>query len=377
MRAVPVLRHSEWDGLLVGLSIAQGAALVAAPSVPLIALGLWWNANTVAHHFIHAPFFRSSTANSAYSAYLSLVLGIPQRLWRARHLAHHADEAAARRATIVAHRWRWTRAMSAETGLVVALWLVLAVISPRAFLGTYLPGWAIGLTLCLLQGHFEHARGTTSHYGRLYNLAFFNDGYHVEHHRRPRTHWTRLPAIGRLDRADSRWPAVLRWAEYVTPRHHLLDILEAVVLRSARLQAFVLRVHARALRTALGTTSGIRRITIVGGGLFPRSAMILRALFPDAAITVVDADRAHLERARGMLAPDIRLEHATYPAFTGAEPDVIVIPLAFIGDRRGIYDAPPARIVLVHDWLWHPRGQTVRISRLLLKRVNVVRRQAA
>jgi hypothetical protein len=56
-----------------------------------------------------------------------------------------------------------------------------------------MPGYLAGLGLCLLQGHFEHAGGTTSHYGWLYNRLFFNDGYHVEHHRRPGIHWTQLP----------------------------------------------------------------------------------------------------------------------------------------------------------------------------------------
>ena len=48
-----VLRHSKWDALLVALSFAHGGALFAVPSIPVIALGLWWNSNTVAHNFIH------------------------------------------------------------------------------------------------------------------------------------------------------------------------------------------------------------------------------------------------------------------------------------------------------------------------------------
>jgi fatty acid desaturase len=39
----------------------------------------------------------------------------------------------------------------------------------------------------------QHARGTVSHYGRVYNFLFLNDGYHVEHHASPSEHWTRLP----------------------------------------------------------------------------------------------------------------------------------------------------------------------------------------
>src|SRR5437868_2993822 len=40
-----VLRHSNRDGILVMLAIAQGALLATAASAPLIALGIWWNAN--------------------------------------------------------------------------------------------------------------------------------------------------------------------------------------------------------------------------------------------------------------------------------------------------------------------------------------------
>src|SRR2546430_13094789 len=36
-------------------------------------------------------FFRSATINRLFSAALSVLLGIPQTLWRERHLAHHAE----------------------------------------------------------------------------------------------------------------------------------------------------------------------------------------------------------------------------------------------------------------------------------------------
>ena len=50
------------------------------------------------------------------------------------------------------------------------MWTALAVLAPLFFIGVYLPGYALGIGLCWLQGHFEHVGGTTSHYGRLYNL---------------------------------------------------------------------------------------------------------------------------------------------------------------------------------------------------------------
>jgi hypothetical protein len=55
--------------------------------------------------------------------------------------------------------------------------------------------------------------------------------------------------------------------------------------------------------------------------------------------------------------------------------DLIVVPLAYRGARRRFYEAPPAPRVAVHDWLWRRRGAVgCRVSLLLLKRLNLVRR---
>src|SRR5260370_39745558 len=78
------------DQLLIALAALHPVILLAWPTVVAIALGLWWNANTISHNFIHRPFFRSRRANFAFSCYLSALLGFPQTLWRDRHLAHHA-----------------------------------------------------------------------------------------------------------------------------------------------------------------------------------------------------------------------------------------------------------------------------------------------
>src|SRR5690242_3468389 len=120
MRATSVLRHSPWDGALVALSLAHAAALIFFPSIALIALALWWNANTISHNFIHLPFFRSRRLNSAFALFLTALLGFPQSLWRARHLAHHAGREE--------RQLRWTRRMTLEAGLVAAIWTLIAAI---------------------------------------------------------------------------------------------------------------------------------------------------------------------------------------------------------------------------------------------------------
>ena len=362
-RSEAMVRHSGEDALFPWLAVAHAVLLVAIPSIPLIAVGLWWNANTIAHNFIHRPFYRSRWANRLFSIYLSLVLGIPQSYWRARHLLHHAGQL---------RRARVTFAVAIETCLVLALWTTLAVLAPRFLMTVYAPGYILGLVLCGLQGHYEHAGGATSHYGWLYNMLFFNDGYHVEHHRRPSAHWTDLPAHAQDAARCSRWPPVLRWMD--APRPLSLEGLERLVLRSCLLQRFVLNRHERAFRILLPRIAGIHRVTIVGGGLFPRTALILRKLLPDAAITVVDASADNLEVARKTLDSRVDLVHAAFDTLQTANADLVVVPLDYSGDRGDFYRRPPARAVIVHDWIWAVRPDGVRVSWLLLKRLNLVAR---
>jgi len=199
-----ILKHSKWDALLIGLSFLHGLLLLAAPSIPLVATGLWWNANTASHYFIHLPFFRRGGWNRAYGLYLTALLGFPQSLWRERHLAHHSGRP---------FKARFTADVAGETFLILAIWTILLTQSPLFFLAAYLPGYVAGLTLCYVHGYFEHAHGTKSNYGILYNAPFFNDGYHIEHHLNPSQHWTRLPAVASQGGDTSRWPAILRWME--------------------------------------------------------------------------------------------------------------------------------------------------------------------
>src|SRR5580765_8354575 len=206
--AAPTMRQSapfsisRSDAMLPAVALVHGLVLCCAPPAPVIALLFWWNANTISHNFIHRPFFRSHRANAAFGVYLTLVLGIPQRLWRDRHLAHHAG----RRPSL-----RLSAELLLHGATVAALWTALALWIPRFLLTAYLPGLLAGLGICAVHGYFEHARGTTSHYGRLYNLLFFNDGFHAEHHADPGRHWKRLPLFVEPAARGSPWPAPLRW----------------------------------------------------------------------------------------------------------------------------------------------------------------------
>src|ERR1700728_512580 len=125
-------RFSRRDSILVALAALHLAVLIVWPVAPLIAIGVWWNSNTIAHNFIHRPFFRSPRMNRLFSAALSVLLGIPQKLWRDRHMAHHAGA-----------RWRFrlSSQLVIETALVLCLWTALASLDLRFFLLAYLPGY--------------------------------------------------------------------------------------------------------------------------------------------------------------------------------------------------------------------------------------------
>jgi hypothetical protein len=362
------LRHPAWDLLALGLTVTHAAVLFGVPSVPIIAIGMWWNANTIAHHFIHNPYFRSKTANRIYSAFLTLVLGVPQTLWRRRHLDHHfpvrLDKPCSDVRVLGAQ-------FQAELALVLTMWLVVGVVAPRFLLFTYLPGWGIGLVLCHVHGYYEHASGTTSHYGRLYNFLFFNDGLHVEHHARPSAHWAQLRGRGAPLRGSA-WPPVLRWLDAFS-----LTGLERAVLTWPLLQRVMLRSHRRAFGRLLPRLEQVENITVIGGGLFPRTPLILRELLPQARLTVCDANPAHVAIARGFLDGDIDWRVGTFAATEWHDANLIVVPLAYVGDRSVFYDRPPATAVVVHDWIWRSRGESVVVAWWLLKRMNLVKGEAS
>lgn len=353
-----VFRYSCWDLLLMGGALVYGILLVWAPSVVLIAVGFWWTANTVAHYFVHLPFFRRRWQNRLFSAFLTLLLGLPQWLWRGRHLAHHAG---------VRWKLRFSKQLLLESGIAASLWTVLAVWDSQFLLGSYLPGWLLGLTLCHVHGYFEHYRGTTSYYGRLYNWLFFNDGYHVEHHSHPGYHWRILDTAKDASVNVSGWPAIFRWAEFFS-----LEGLERMLLRIPPMHRWMVQCHREAFARALVSLPPPTEVGIIGGGLFPRTPLVVQELYPTAKITVIDMSRPNLDCARQWLGDRVEYICAQYTHRDAGQFDWLIVPLSFRGDRTALYTVPPARVVVVHDWIWRRRGRGTIVSWLLLKRINVV-----
>jgi hypothetical protein len=385
----PRATENRRDGALIWLAALHGAILLAWPLAPVIGIGVWWNSNTIAHNFIHRPFFRSRRFNALFSAYLSVLVGIPQVLWRERHLAHHAR---------IRWRLRVSPQLVAEVSLVAGLWTLLAVLDPHFFLTVYFPGYLAGLGLCALQGYYEHASGAISHYGFLYNALCFNDGYHAEHHAFPGAHWSELPSRVQAGPRVSRWPALLRWLDHPLVPFQLfppissargvskpmsfrqgsawakqvgtaLEAMERVVVRSSRLQRLVLAGHRQAFARLVPALPPVSRVLIVGGGLFPRTALILRELLPCARIDIMDASACNLELAQSFLDAEFITRHYVPEE---SNYDLVVIPLSFDGSHEAIYRNPPAPAVMVHDWIWRRRGTSRIVSVLLLKRLNLI-----
>jgi fatty acid desaturase len=84
-----------------------------------------------------------------------------------------------------------------------------AALSWQWTLLVYLPAFFVALALVNVQNYYRHfganpderAADSVSHYGRIYNLLTFNDGYHQEHHLAPGAHWSTMPQVRERHRA--------------------------------------------------------------------------------------------------------------------------------------------------------------------------------
>ena len=182
----------------------------------------------------HEPVLRYAVGG----ALVSLLDRGKEVLWAARSWRVAATEKtllslAAPRPDRRARELRQIRADRAAHCLSLA---IFAAVSWQWTLLCYLPAFALALALVNVQNYYRHygakpgdrAADAVSHYGRLYNLLTFNDGYHQEHHISPGTHWSRLPAVrakhrARLDarrRIISPVPAMLGFLDHRRPLLH-------------------------------------------------------------------------------------------------------------------------------------------------------------
>ena len=197
----------------------------------------------VSHNFIHNPFFEKDSSNQYFSYFLSLGLGMPQTLVKLFHENHHRynsdmqdlynhrtkDWSSLYRYSDIPKQpenfWSYTFKgifrldlkkiirLAEEQGLKKQAQKEFAVIGAMAFLFLvfnfygfiffFLPAWFLGQCAFFAQSYMEHFRAvpgnrltdSVSCYSSLYNLIWFNNGYHQEHHYKPTVHWTDIKRV--------------------------------------------------------------------------------------------------------------------------------------------------------------------------------------
>jgi hypothetical protein len=162
-----------------------------------------------------------------------------------------------------------------------------------------------------------------------------------------------------------------------------------LLLRSERLQRFLVVHHLGAFRALLARLDRPpRRVAVVGGGLFPRTVLVLRELLPSSELVVIDASEANVATAREFLAGTADGTLGVSFVVGWFEPertqgfDLVVIPLGFAGDRDALYASPrtsgPATPLVIHDWAWRRRGEASEcVGGFLFRRLNLVHAGAA
>ena len=214
----------------------------------LIPMGLvWsvsisWNINGISHNFLHNPYFRSKVLNRCFSILESITIGFSQVFYEQVHKDHHKgnadlpDASGRTRDPLSIYKYGhdglpenlWTyvffsyfrddakaiyrsirrkgRALAVSGVFEIVLFLSLYVAAGIAnwrFICFFLPFYYFGHCLSYLNGYYLHFGGNpnvplawgVSSYHKLYNWLWFNNGYHAEHHYRPRVHWTEMKPL--------------------------------------------------------------------------------------------------------------------------------------------------------------------------------------
>jgi fatty acid desaturase len=230
----------------------------------IYSISISWNINGIAHNFIHNPFFRWKPANRAFSWLLSVTMGFSQTFYELVHNRHHQgnsdrpDETGDTVDWLSIYRhghdgeaesaWTYTffgyfrddpkvifneikrrNAFNAYWGCVeIASWVCLCILGfilNWRFMCFYLPFYYLGHCLSYLNGYFLHYGGNpdvplawgVSSYHKLYNWIWFYNGYHAEHHFKPRQHWTKMVDLHNQIREQQRKAGV----RVIKPPHAL------------------------------------------------------------------------------------------------------------------------------------------------------------
>jgi fatty acid desaturase len=250
-----IFAYTDWDAIPVAAAIFHCAYFFSMfylfPRIPLwvmlilgfvYSISISWNINGISHNFIHNPYFRSPLLNRLFSIMESITVGFSQIFYECIHMQHHkgnADRPDERGDTIdwisiykhgedgeAEHALKYTFLSFFredpktvfnelkrknpheafwgvfELASFVLTFMILGFLNWR-YICFLLPFWYFGHCLSYLNGYYRHYGGDpdepiawgVSAYGKLYNWAWFFNGYHAEHHFRPKVHWTRMQVL--------------------------------------------------------------------------------------------------------------------------------------------------------------------------------------
>ena len=244
--------HSYWDAIPVLWGVAHCAylmgMLIAFQYLPwwgnvltglFYAFSISWNVNSVSHNFIHNAYFNSNMFNRAFSLLESITMGFSQTMYDHVHRQHHIgnnDRIGENGETVdwisfyqhgkngePEHVLKYSflsffrddpKRISAgikrlNPFLAKFAWFELALVV-LMFIALFLISWKLGLffvvfhylghSLTAMNGYYEHFGGNpdkpiawgVSYYNQAFNWLWLNNGYHAEHHYRPKHHWTKM-----------------------------------------------------------------------------------------------------------------------------------------------------------------------------------------
>jgi fatty acid desaturase len=251
-----IFAHSRWDAIPVFFGLLHFAyfwllfyLFPRAPLWVMLILGLIysisisWNINGIAHNFIHNAYFRRPLLNRLFSLMESITCCFSQTYYDVVHMQHHkgnSDRQDEHGDTIdwlsiyrhghdgqAENPWRYTflsffrdspgaiakelakrgpaeaRWGKAELSAFITVMVILFLFNWRYMVFYFVPFMYFGHCLSYLNGYYRHYGGNpdkpiawgVSSYHQLYNWIWFYNGYHAEHHFRPKVHWTRMVAL--------------------------------------------------------------------------------------------------------------------------------------------------------------------------------------
>ncbi len=280
--ASKLFAHTRWDAVPAVAGLFHLAYFFAMfllwPRTPLwimLVMGFGYalminaNINGVGHNFIHNPFFRSNLLNRIFGVCQSIACCFSQTYYHAVHMQHHKgnsdrpnedgetvdwisiykhghdgepenpwsyvflsffrDDLGAIRRELRKRGERENVWGTIELVAFAGTLFVMFLLNWRYVIFFFLPFFYLGHCFSYLNGYFRHYGGNpdkpiawgVSSYGRLYNWLFFYNGYHAEHHFRPKVHWTQMEAFHRQIAAEQRAEGVR-----VINRAHMLGFLD-------------------------------------------------------------------------------------------------------------------------------------------------------